>query len=260
MEGVADYAPGTSTWAELNTPDLRASKAFYAALFGWSYFTVTVETLGDYEMCTVGGPEGAQVASMQAMADDALPPSWTCFFRTADIAATADAVRAAGGRELTGPVRVAQLGLFAVFTDPEGAGFAVWDPGEYRGAEAFGEPSTMCWVELACHDTDRARDFYRAVFGWRAVEHRYRTPAYTTFKIGDHAVGGMVRIGDDWPAHRLPHWVPYFAVADCDASAADAAVLGARIHVAPSDVPPGRIAVMTDPVGARLVVIARRRG
>ncbi|MWA06056.1 hypothetical protein F8568_038050 [Actinomadura sp. LD22] len=255
MAQTSDYAPGMPTWAELSTPDLEASKRFYSALFGWSYLTVAAESLGDYEMCTLGGTQGPQIASMQAMADDTLPPSWTCFFRTADVAATVSAVRSAGGRALTDPVQVAQMGRLAMFADPEGASFAVWQPYEYKGAEATGEPATMCWVELACRDIEQARSFYRAVFNWRAVDHRHNVPAYTVFKLVDEAVAGMIRIEDSWPAHQTPHWIPYFAVADCDASAALAADFGARIHVSPSDIPPGRIAAMTDPVGARLVII-----
>ncbi|MDL4816970.1 VOC family protein [Actinomadura opuntiae] len=259
MPEVTEYAPGMPTWAELATPDLGASTRFYSGLFGWSTYTVTVDTLGDYEMCTLGGPQGPQVAGMQPMDDDTLRPSWTCFFRTADIGGSAEAVRAAGGRELTGPVQVVHFGRMALFADPQGASFAVWEPDEHQGAEVAGEPSTLCWVELACRDVDRARAFYGAVFGWRAVDREYYGPTYTNFKIGDWAVAGMVRMDEQWPPHAVPHWTPYFEVADCDASAALAADLGARVRVPPSDIPPGRFAIMTDPAGARLGIIAPAR-
>ncbi|MFB4301025.1 VOC family protein [Actinomadura sp. NTSP31] len=259
MPEVKEYAPGMPTWAELATPDLAASTRFYRALFGWSSYTVTVDTLGDYEMFTLDGPQGPQVAGMQAMTDDALPPSWTCFFRTAEAAGTAAAVRAGGGRELTGPVQVAQFGRMALFMDPEGASFAVWEPYEHQGAEVAGEPSTLCWVELACRDIERARAFYGAVFGWRAVEREYYGPTYTTFTIDGRAAAGMVHMDEQWPSHVRPHWIPYFQVTDCDAATALAADLGARVRVPPTDVPPGRFAVMTDPTGARLGIITPAR-
>ena len=44
-------------------------------------------------------------------------------------------------------------------------------------------------------------------------------------------------------------------VADCDAAAARASELGARIQVGPTTVEPGRYAVLADPTGARLGII-----
>ena len=43
--------------------------------------------------------------------------------------------------------------------------------------------------------------------------------------------------------------------ADCDASAARAVELGATQHVAPTDIPPGRFAVLQDPTGPVFSII-----
>ena len=48
-----------------------------------------------------------------------------------------------------------------------------------------------------------------------------------------------------------PHWMIYFMVSDCDASAAKAKELGGAIHMAPSTMEGvGRMAVMADGQGA----------
>jgi predicted enzyme related to lactoylglutathione lyase len=48
-----------------------------------------------------------------------------------------------------------------------------------------------------------------------------------------------------------PHWLPYVAVADTDATVMLAEGLGARVHVPPMDIPgAGRISVLADPQGA----------
>ncbi len=47
------------------------------------------------------------------------------------------------------------------------------------------------------------------------------------------------------------HWLAYFAVQDCDASAAKAVSLRATQYVPPTDITgTGRFAVFTDPQGA----------
>jgi predicted enzyme related to lactoylglutathione lyase len=52
--------------------------------------------------------------------------------------------------------------------------------------------------------------------------------------------------------------MPYFQVADCDASAAKAAALGARLMIGPQDIPTtGRFAILTDPQGAIFALFAR---
>jgi predicted enzyme related to lactoylglutathione lyase len=53
-----------------------------------------------------------------------------------------------------------------------------------------------------------------------------------------------------------PVWGVYFQVADCDASAAKANQLGAKVCVGPEDIPGvGRFALLADPQGAMFSVI-----
>ncbi|TDD92147.1 VOC family protein [Actinomadura darangshiensis] len=254
MPEVTAHAPGFPSWAELSSPDVAASNAFYCELFGWYVYTME-NVFGDYHVFTLGGVEGPAVAGMQPLVDDSAKPSWTCYFRSDDIPATLDTVRAMGGRELLEPTDVNNLGRMALCGDPEGADFALWEPYDFPGAEVVDEPSAMCWVELATHDIDGARRFYNAVFGWRSVDRSYYEPAYTNWKIGDWSVAGMLPLESWWPVGFPPHWIPYFWVLDCDATAARAAELGAVVHVPPTDIKPGRLSVLTDPAGARLAVL-----
>jgi hypothetical protein len=61
---------------------------------------------------------------------------------------------------------------------------------------------------------------------------------------------------DDEASDAPAHWLVYFAVGDCDASAAKAARAGATLVVPPSDIPGvGRFAVATDPQGAAFAMI-----
>ena len=51
------------------------------------------------------------------------------------------------------------------------------------------------------------------------------------------------------------HWMAYFAVSDCDATAAEAKNLGAMLYLPPTDFEDvGRISIMADPQGAALAI------
>jgi predicted enzyme related to lactoylglutathione lyase len=268
MPEVSSHPPGWPSWIDLHSPNIQASKDFYTGLFGWDSYTMTLDQFGDCEMFTQGGVQGPEVAGMHALADDSEPPSWTCYFRSDDLQRTVDTVTAAGGKELIPPTDYANLGRMAVCRDQEGADFGLWTPFNLAGAGVVDEPSTVCWVELACRDREQARHFYGQVFGWQPVSMELAGSDYTSFDLGEAPVAGMLRMDERWPPHYPAHWIPYFQVVDCDDAVARAIERGAWVRVGPTDAPTGRFAIMSDPTGARMAVIevrgrwldARRRG
>ncbi|MFA1544790.1 VOC family protein [Actinomadura chokoriensis] len=256
MPEVTSYAPGFPTWAELASPDPALSRRFYGELLGWSSYTLTTE-MDEYEIFTLGGVQAPEVAGMQTLVDDSLPSYWMCYFRTADVAASVEAVRAAGGHVLVEDIEVANLGRMALCSDLESAEFAFWYPYDLQGAGARNEPGALYWMELACQEAQAARAFYGRVFGWKAEEREYYTSStYTNWKVGDTSVASMVSMDEHWPPGYPAHWVPYFGVVDCDAAAAKAVDLGGRVTVSPKDIKRGRFAIVTDPTGARLGVFS----
>jgi predicted enzyme related to lactoylglutathione lyase len=65
----------------------------------------------------------------------------------------------------------------------------------------------------------------------------------------------MMTMPDIVPAEVPAHWLVYFGVDDTDATVAKATELGASTLVPPTDIPPGRFAVLADPDGATFAVI-----
>ena len=53
----------------------------------------------------------------------------------------------------------------AVFRDPEGAVFRVWQAGRRRGAQLVNEPGSLNFNNLNTRDVAGAKAFYGAVFG-----------------------------------------------------------------------------------------------
>jgi len=58
------------------------------------------------------------------------------------------------------------------------------------------------------------------------------------------------------PAEVPPHWAVYFAVSDTDNCVVRVAELGGQVMMPPTDIEPGRFAVVADPTGAAFNVIA----
>ena len=82
----------------------------------------------------------------------------------------------------------------AVCTDPNGVGFDVWEPknGLGTGADSsrHGAPS---WFESTTTDVDRAAKFYAGLFGWPVEVMSMPDVKYTTFKLRDAYVAGMMQ-------------------------------------------------------------------
>ncbi|HEX2313962.1 MAG TPA: VOC family protein [Thermomonospora sp.] len=254
--GRSSREVGWPGWFDLASADPDTARAFYREVFGWYAYTLAVPDYGDYDIFTLGDVQGAEVAGMQALTDDTQPSSWMCYFRVEDLQATVEVVTAEGGRELIPPADYGGIGAVAVCMDPQGADFGVSLPSDVLEFGAMDEPSALCRVELACRDVQEARRFYGKVFGWRAVDREDDGHPHTGLEAGDRSIGRMVQLDERWPPHCPAHWIPYFCVDDCDATAARAHGLGARVHIPPTDSPPGRYAMITDPTGARFAVIA----
>jgi len=236
------YAAGTPSWVELSTTDPEGSYGFYSELFGWTA-TEGREEFGGYRTFL---DDGRSVGGLNPMGQATV---WNTYVATDDADASAEKVSANGGSVMAPPMDVGDLGRMAVFTDPAGAVFGVWQAGEMPGAEKVNEPYSCCWNELHS-DREAAKPFYEAVFGWRA-EDMDMGDGYTVFNLGDRPIGGAG--GRD---EESPHWLVWFSVVDADESAAKAKELGATEVMGPTDVPTvGRLAVFSDPQGARFGIL-----
>ncbi|MFB7914372.1 VOC family protein [Streptomyces sp. NPDC056061] len=237
--------PGGPCWVELSTSDIPAATSFYAALFGWRPETDPREEAGGYTMAHLGN---ARVAALSPIYQPGQPTAWTVSFACENTDAAAEAVRSAGGSLLVGPMDVFDQGRFAVVADPSGAVFALWQARAFAGAERLNDPGALGWVELVTHEAAPALAFYPAVLGWTV---NTASKSYPQWGVAGQDFGGMVIMDDRFAPDAPPHWVPYFAVRDVDATAATAQGAGGEPLMPPTNVPGGpRIAVIRDPQGA----------
>lgn len=254
---IETYENGVPSWADFSSPDLPASRAFYGSLFGWDIAEGPPEA-GGYSICAL---RGRPVAGLGPQMNPLAPPAWMTYVNVDDADEVSERVSAHGGTVIVPPMDVMDVGRMAVFSDPAGAVFGIWQAGTHRGAGIVNEPNTMCWNELVATDTDGAKAFYGAVFGWGAETHGGGDMgAYTEWKLGGRSVGGMMPKPEMLPAEAPPFWGVYFAVDDCDAAAERIKELGGSIVVGPMDIEPGRFAVAFDPQGGGFNVLQLKEG
>lgn len=79
--------------------------------------------------------------------------------------------------------------------DPGNANFDLWQPRAEGGTDVDETlPGAPSWFELMSPDTARAQTFYEKLFGWTGVLFPGQEMEYTTFKIGERLVAGMMAI------------------------------------------------------------------
>jgi uncharacterized protein len=268
------YIPGVPCWVDTQQPDPAAATDFYSGLFGWEFEDVMPpDSEGRYFIGRIRGGDVAAVGS--------IPPSapqmamWNTYVWVESADETASKVAGAGGRALMEPFDVMDAGRMAVFADPEGAVFCVWQANEHKGAKIVNEHGSLNFNGLNTRDSAGAKSFYGSVFGWQTLAlpggaEMWTLPGYGDYLEKDNpglrkqvadaggpagfedVVAAINPILDDQP--DLPaHWSVTFATDDADATAAKASELGGQVMVPPFDAPWVRMTVLADPQGATFI-------
>ncbi|MBN6053974.1 VOC family protein, partial [Nonomuraea sp. RK-328] len=257
---VTTYAPGSPSWFDLGSPDVAASVAFYTGLLGWTATEISEPEAGGYTTFHHDGKLVAAVAYHQIDTpyhrpygpdqQHGMPAIWTVYFTTDDAEALNERAPKAGGETIMTPMEVMGLGKMAVYADPAGAAFAVWEPMAMKGAELLGQPGSVRWVELVTSDVEGSAAFYRDTLGLTTAPG----DGSPVWQVAGKPVGGVRKLGETGAVR--PYWAVTFGVDDCDAAARKAVELGGSVENAPADTPLGRRADLLDPHGAGFSVVS----
>jgi predicted enzyme related to lactoylglutathione lyase len=256
MPPRSSYTEGTPNWVDLQTPDADAAKAFYGAVFGWTFDDRPMPHGGDYSIALVDGETVAAIAPQSAELIEAqVPPMWNTYIAVDDADAAAAKVAGAGGQFLMEPFDVPEAGRMAFVADPSGAAVGLWQAAGHIGATLVNEPNTLTWNELRTNDVAGALPFYEAVVGLTARDVPMGDMPYKMLFVGEDFVGGATAP----PTTGVPnHWHVWFAVSDADATAAAARAAGGTVLGEPQDMQIGRSAALQDPQGAPFSIIAMK--
>ena len=249
-------APGTFCWVEVGTTNREGAKSFYRTLFGWKADDSPAGDGSFYTMLRQGDNEiGGLYELSPEMRSHGVPPHWMSYVLVTSADETAAKVKSLGGNVAAEPFDVMDIGRMAVFGDPTGATFAVWQPKKHSGSTAMGGHGTPCWYELCTRDTAKAGAFYHGLFGWNLVPREMGEMTYTMLMLGDASVGGMMEMTPEF-GDAPPHWMVYFEVKNIDESVATAQKAGATVVVPKMPVVGvGELSLITDPQGAHLSII-----
>ncbi|MFD3512038.1 VOC family protein [Streptomyces sp. NPDC058657] len=266
------FAEGVPCWIDATLPDVEAGKRFYGALFGWSFEDPADKEYGYYTQAYSGEGEGRKnVAALAPKSDGRMPTAWGVYFATPDAVALVARAKRAGGQIIMDAMQVGPFGTMAQIADPGGAVFGVWQAGTHPGFEKTAEPGSFCWTEAYVREPDKERvdAFYESVLGFRGTdlseesgEADYLVWSPAGSDPGDEKamIGGRSVIRGAFPAEMPPHFLSYFAVEDCDRTAAEVRRLGGRVTHPPFDIPYGRMAIAADDQGAVFAVLAEPKG
>src|SRR5260370_35119090 len=121
------------------------------------------------------------------------PTAWTIYIGTSDAADTAKKAEAAGGKILAPPMAVGDQGHMAIIMDPSGAAIGVWQPQAMTGSPVIGHENAFGWSELNARGADKAKPFYKKLFGWgEKNSDMAEGQQYTEFLLsGESIAGGM---------------------------------------------------------------------
>src|SRR6185503_18342062 len=107
MPTTTAHAPGTFSWFELATTQQDAARGFYSKLFGYE---VQDNPISDNEVYTIFKLAGRDASAAFTMSEKnypkGTPPHWTAYLMVESADATAQKVKAAGGKVMVEPFDV----------------------------------------------------------------------------------------------------------------------------------------------------------
>jgi predicted enzyme related to lactoylglutathione lyase len=208
---------------------------------------------GDGAAYTIWTLDGDAVAGFSECSgderDSSAAPGWTNYVTVDDADHTAARAAALGGRVVEAASAVGDAGRTARVEDPQGAAFALWQPGTHVGAARVNEIGCLTMNELVTDDLDGACSFYEGLFGWT-------TETVDTGPDGPPIVSasnrGRLNASFGIGSEEAPYWRPVFTVASVATALGRVRDLGGSVLFGPVAIPDGGFGVALDPHGARL--------
>ena len=140
QSGVSgEHHVGKVIWVELITPGLATAESFYGGLFGWT-FEDTHAGLSDYAVAAANGRRIGGIVQRPIKPGEHKQSSWLTFLSVKNVDAASVAIRKSGGKVLSQPTTYGGRGTQAVFSDPDGAVFAVLDSSGGDPADFLADP------------------------------------------------------------------------------------------------------------------------
>jgi predicted enzyme related to lactoylglutathione lyase len=245
-----EHHVGKVIWADLATPDLAAAKAFYSGLFGWTFRDIHFGK-AEYAVASLDGRPVGGLVQRAAPSAELRQPAWLTFIAVRDVDAVKKTALEHGAMLVAEPRSYARRGRQAIFSDPEGAKFAILASSSGDPSDTLAGPGDWIWSSLLVRDADKEAAFYQTLFGYDVFD----LPSddgldHMILSTDEYARAGVNTLHRD-SSRRLPHWLNFVRVGDATDLSARAVALGGRVLVEPHvDRHGSKLAVVADPAGA----------
>ncbi|MFD7867872.1 VOC family protein [Streptomyces sp. NPDC059783] len=247
--------PGMPCWVNLMVGDIHVTRAFYAAVLGWTF---EPSTLGNGFL--TASADGRPVAGIGMSRPGLAPaPEWTPYFAVSDADATTARVQERGATVAVGPVPLGR-GRACLAADRDGAAFGYWQgpaPCWALGGDA------LVRLDLRSPNAFDAAVFYGEVFGWSESGNISVTYENDRIRVrhGEHSALCL----RDGGTHAAPdprlrsRWLVTFAVDDVERAMVTALSAGGSRPRPPAEpwTPQGFSRTLLDPDGALFTLVHR---
>jgi predicted enzyme related to lactoylglutathione lyase len=245
-------AAGEFVWHDLVTDNPALCRAFYGALFGWTFEAGEGIDPGYTIIKHEGRPIGG-IVTRARKPDDAGGAQWLAYVVVADVDRATEAFQKAGGRVFRGPLNARRDLRVAVVEDAQGAPLGLASRGPALDEEQ--RPPAVnrwLWMEYVARDPAAALQFYGDVVGFGHEIQKVRQDFTYYLLTTDRPRAGLFR--SPWE-RETSAWLPYVRVADPAALATRVVELGGTVVLPPRPgIRNGSLAIVLDPTGAPLAL------
>jgi predicted enzyme related to lactoylglutathione lyase len=242
---------GEFVWHDLVTANPAAARAFYGALFGWTFEAGQGVDPGYTIIKHETEPIGGIVLRKQQETDTAAS-QWLSYVVVRDVDKAARAFRDAGGRIFRGPLNARRDLRVAVVADNQGAALGLANRGPAVRNDQLPGMHRWLWMEYVAKDPAHALLFLGQVLGFGHEISETRDDFIYYLLSTDRPRAGLFRT--PWDRERSV-WLPYVRVEDPAAMAERVVELGGSLVLAPKpEIRNSSLAIVLDPTGAPLAL------
>ena len=238
-------------WHDLVTDDPAACRAFYGALFGWTFEAGEGVDPGYTIIRHEGQLVGGIVLLKRENAETPIA-QWLSYVAVPDVDRAAAAFQRGGGRILRGPLNAKKNLRVAAVADAQGAPLGLASRGPAVDSDAVPGLHRWLWMEYVALDPQAALTFFDDALGFGHETHEQRDTFTYYLLTSNRPRAGVFR--SPWE-RKTSAWLPYVRVEDPAAMAARVVQLGGTIALAPRpEIRNGSLAIVLDPSGAPLAL------
>ncbi len=230
-------------WVDMVTPNVEATKNFYAALLGWNFLDKSKGGLKNYLIENNGQVIGSIIEISKAKSAAWIPaanvPSSSMKDKT-------KALQQKGAKIAIAALNLPGRGNQVMFEGPQGEEFSLISDNSFHNNSVYRKANgNLMGTEFWADDVNQAQSFYEYAFGVSVEEEDFDGMPYWFFTKDDMKLAGMIKNPVE---NQSSQWVSYFFVDDLKSAVMKAQKLGAYIVMEPnSKVRDGKIAIVQDP-------------